>query len=1067
MKLIDMKSWSTLFPAADQEDLEAGEMMICKNLEPKYGKLVKTHGPGVKLDEAISESGNSKRSMFGTFIHPNLVSGFLYTNCYIVSGSKAVTHFGWDNSLVGWDTLDNFVPNYSLTPDRGTYWYQKVQRGNPLILYGDELRGLCGKLDAVNSEPALPLWCGYIDRDFFYDPVLDSVYEPSSAFYAYTAPLVAPDITFTIEQIQGGPYNPERTKISISTLSEANNTITISGEQTDILPGDYIRIVESTANDGNYLIDKVELDSGDTVMHFNSSYGDLGDSTLDGYVIPFAKGEKKWYKFSYIYDGVQESLMSLDPICVNMNLFDGVLPKFEFDIADKTAHNFRITGVNVYRAEERGGIYGLIQTIDFLRPSTHGIGDAGVGGGATGAHTGHGAAYIPDLSDFTFVGATTYTLSLKAPDGTWFAITFTGVSGTSHTHFYNTSSYVWQGEDYWDSAWILSAGATRHRSGSNGAFAGENTVIFSAFDAGDYDAAGGVLYLNNGPDCAISGNKGVISNVYTWLTGNRAEFKTAISHKLKVGDMVELFEFAADSGYNGTYMVLQTTAADKFVVEARYGADTTGKWALAGGERVVDDNRGYAVHVTRPYKVKIPAVNTEKWILMKPHWGLYYATNVDGTTYKYKFYDNGITAGAPHYLAGEKSIHINGDCAVVVQDILFQGNLFLDPGGKNEERSNYISFSMPGKLDVNPASRIKRINDREGGNPLVQLELEGNLVTVTKFGMTTTFIENPGDPATWKHVQSRHNLGTIARLGCISAVGSIFTPALDGIYRLRPNNLARSDKTPLDVMKITEEIDNIYMAMSLAQKQAIVAGYDPIKSEVVFNFSYDQDQTHYDSVFAYDVVKGTWREVHTSVIPAASFLDEEGNLLVWDDGSKIHSFAEDATDPRITLRIPYQLISDEREEVVRDVKITYMAASNLVVNVYADHSTGNVASGSIEEDVVYVNSGYNTVTYNGSDYTNEKSFVGVAGVTRYATQGYGKVIAVKEELVDTFELPASVRPVTYHYRTRTRCMKFALEITEDNADYLKTSFGNTYLIVARHGGEYPNTEIHRIRIWHD
>lgn len=995
-----------MFPAADQEDLEAGEMMICKNFEPRNGKLVKTHGPGLKLDQTMGEAGSDKISMWGTFIHPELADGFLYIGSYVYAGAYGVLHLAWDTGTPAWTNLGDFTANWAMdAPDRGSKWWQKVQRGNPLIFHGDEFRALCGKLAEVDSEPALPLWCGYIDRDFFYDPVLDSVYEPSSNFYAYTAPLVAPDISFTIEQIQGGPYNPDRTKATISNVSEANNTITIIGEHADILPGDYIRIFESTANDGGYRIDRVVLDSGDTVMHFDSTYGDLGDSTVDGYVIPFGKGEKKWYKFSYIYDGVQESLMSLDPICVNMNLSGGVLPRFEFDIPDKTAHNFRITGLNVYRAEERDGVYGLIQTIDFLRPSTDCMGFA------TGAYTGHCTAYVPDLSDFTFVNTTTYTLNLKVPDGTWIAITFTWNTGESKVRFHaDTPSYVWANRDYWDCAWMLKEGATIKRSGATGAFAGEKTIIFSAYDAGFYDAAGGVFYLDNGSNCAIAGNKGVIDHVYTWASANRAEFETSVAHNLKVGDMVELFGFADADGYNGKYMVLQTTAVDKFVVEAAYSSDTTGNWVMAWGERVVDDNRGYAIHVTRPYKVR---VHSEEWTLMKPHWGLYYARNTNGS-YKYKFYDNGITAGVPHYLAGEKSIHINGDCAVVVQDILFQGDLILDPGGVNEDRANYISFSMPGKLDVNPASRIKRINDREGGNVLVQLELEGNLVSVTKFGMTTSFIENPGDPATWKHVQARHNLGTIARLGCISATGSIFTPALDGIYRVRPNNLARSDKTPLDVMKISEEIDNIYMAMSLAQKQAIVAGYDPLKAEVVFAFSYDQDETHYDDIFAYDVVKGTWREVHTSVIPGAFFLDEEGNLLAWDtEAGKIHSFAEDATDPRATLRIPYQLISDVREEVVRDVKITYMSASALQVNVYTEHD---------------------------------------------------------EAAFDAFLLPASAKPITYHYMPRTRCKKFALEITEAFDDYLKTaetSFGDTYLIVARHGGEYPNTEIHRIRIWHD
>lgn len=1017
MKLIDMKDWKGLLTAGDQEDL-TGEVMVLKNLEAKPGKLVKTHGPGLKLDEARIESEGKKESMFGTFIHPKLPYTFLYFSAFVYpSTSNIVRHIGWDPDASpdpAWKFLETFFPNYSDGPDRGTWYYQKCQRGNPLIFHGDEFRALCGKLAVSEDydEPALPLWCGYIKREFFCEPA--GGYEPSNNFYTYTAPLVAPAIDITVLELPGGPYNPEGTKYAITSLSADDDTITIAGIHTDILPGDYIRILKNTANNGLYYLVNIVYDTGDTVIEFDPAYFDLvNDTDKDGYVLPFAEGEKKWYKFSYIYDGIQESLMTEDPISVKMDLFDNILPRFEWDIANKTLHNFRITALVVYRSDARDGIYKRIQIVDYIRPADQILGDS------RGAFTGHSCAYVPGLSEFSFVDETSYELHLKKSDGSWENISFLGSDVHPNNVFFRDMLPIveglgpFRGFDYWDVPWRLTHGSepvVTDESGSDGAYAGENTIILNDRDIGEGNAAGGVFYYENGPECSYNGNKGSATNAYTHASGDRTRFKTEFYHCLEIGEMVELFEFSEK--YNGIYKVIAVPAEDEFVVDCAYTADDAGKWSSAGRERAVDDNFHHALHLTKPYKFSLWQSDGEAYVLMKPHWGLFYAAITDNAV-KIRFYDNGITASVPHYLAGEKSIHINGDCAVVVQDILFQGNLYLDPGGKNEDRSNYISFSMPGKLDVNPASRIKRINDREGGNPLVQLELEGNVISVTKFGMTTTRIENPGEPASWKHVQSRHNLGTIARLGCISAVGSIFTPALDGIYRVRPNNLARSDKTPLDVMKITDDIENIYMAMSLAQKQAIVAGYDPLKAEVVFAFSYDQDETHYDSVFAYDVVKGTWREVHTSVIPGASFLDEEGNLLVWDsEAGKIHSFAEDAVlaDHRATLRIPYQLISDVREEVVRDVKITYMSASDLVVNVYTEHN---------------------------------------------------------EEVFDTFELPASAKPTTYHYMPRTRCKKFALEITEENADYLQTSFGETYLIVARHGGEYPNTEIHRIRIWHD
>lgn len=59
-------------------------------------------------------------------------------------------------------------------------------------------------------------------------------------------------------------------------------------------------------------------------------------------------------------------------------------------------------------------------------------------------------------------------------------------------------------------------------------------------------------------------------------------------------------------------------------------------------------------------------------------------------------------------------------------------------------------------------------------------------------------------------------------------------------------------------------------------------------------------------------------------------------------------------------------------------------------------SADDVATGSIEEDVVYVNYGYTTVTYDGNGYTDGQSFTGVSGVPAYTTSGTGKVIAAQK-----------------------------------------------------------------------
>jgi len=59
-------------------------------------------------------------------------------------------------------------------------------------------------------------------------------------------------------------------------------------------------------------------------------------------------------------------------------------------------------------------------------------------------------------------------------------------------------------------------------------------------------------------------------------------------------------------------------------------------------------------------------------------------------------------------------------------------------------------------------------------------------------------------------------------------------------------------------------------------------------------------------------------------------------------------------------------------------------------------SHDDVATGSIEEGVVYVNYGYTTVTYNSVEYADGESFTGVSGVTSYTTTGTGEVIEAQE-----------------------------------------------------------------------
>lgn len=51
--IIDMTEWSGLFTNADPEDIPKEALQVCTDFLPVNGKLVKTHGFGVKINVAI------------------------------------------------------------------------------------------------------------------------------------------------------------------------------------------------------------------------------------------------------------------------------------------------------------------------------------------------------------------------------------------------------------------------------------------------------------------------------------------------------------------------------------------------------------------------------------------------------------------------------------------------------------------------------------------------------------------------------------------------------------------------------------------------------------------------------------------------------------------------------------------------------------------------------------------------------------------------------------------------------------------------------------------------------
>jgi len=605
---------------------------------------------------------------------------------------------------------------------------------------------------------------------------------------------------------------------------------------------------------------------------------------------PFDDNDTLYYKMSYIYDGVQESLLSDNTVMVDISTSVNWLNAY-FDIT-KSSHNKRITAIKLYRAHVYFGPYQHISTIDLLRASTKVETDASAG------KNGSYYAYIPALaegltSEYSFDAGKTYCLSVN---GTIINIENPGAG--YHTLLqYETSPQKTITTDEWDVGWELFGDDVSVASGATGCYTGINTIITNdSLDIGKYVA--GVIAYDT-------------SRAYT---------------------------------------------------------------------RMVDKSVGYAVHTTTDID---GANSTGAYRLMSPINGLY--DFIDDTPsagdVRCYFYDNGIGDHAEHPLEGEVSVKINGNFARVIGGRLWQGDIILDPDDTAEVHTDWVSYSELGQLDVNPVSNVIRVYDREGGAIMGIQEVYGNPVILKKQGIFTYNTKSyPSDPTQWTMSESAHNIGNVAANGSIVAKDALFVCYTDGIYRLYPNNLAETDMTPTQKLRVSEAINDTYMALTDAQKAAIITWYDNTKEEVTFKLN-----TEY---WAFNTITEQWREITTAAGATYVGYDQNGKaMMYYSTDGKIYSPTE--TEPVAADMVSKEFVlSNERDELLRKVTVQYKSGAALTLSVYEE---GDVASGSIQPGVTYYNNGYTSVTYNGTAYTTTQTFTGVAGVHTYTTVGTGTV----------------------------------------------------------------------------
>ena len=364
--------------------------------------------------------------------------------------------------------------------------------------------------------------------------------------------------------------------------------------------------------------------------------------------------------------------------------------------------------------------------------------------------------------------------------------------------------------------------------------------------------------------------------------------------------------------------------------------------ANAGSSQVytgIDRNSGRVVLLKSAIANQVDVA----WWVLSPANGTYIPT-ISGDNVMYTFFDAALADGAEHplYVDGaEVSIKVNGEFARIIAGRLWQGNVVLDPGGKNEAHEDWVSYSELGQYDVNPVSNVIYCSDREGGPVMGIAEVFGCPVVLKKQAIIFINIRaDLNDPSKWSVKESAHNIGNLAKQGYIEVNGSLYVCWVDAIYRLRPNNLADADATPTERLKVTGPIEDVYQALTLAQKEAIKSAFDPSRGEIVFTLG--------SEIWALNVDSGTWREIVSAGTADLFATDENGQVMACDYEAGMIRTMDPATPESVAARWRKTFrIAAVRKETVREIEITYQSASALTVNIYADGDTEATWTGTL------------------------------------------------------------------------------------------------------------------------
>lgn len=911
---IEIKEFKGLWTFGDQDDIPSEYLSVCKNAISKFGKLIKTYGFYNFDASQVAISPASGYTVYGMVCHVDsnytTPTGYKY---YLVTinASNLLKIYGYSTGTHTWTAL-------SLT---NTYYHKAALR-NPIITTFDAVRFLPGNVGlADGTHESKGLWYGYIDRDYFWNS-------------------------------------------AIATKAGFHESIT-------------------TPQIATTLINAITIDAA-------------SEPTVSGH--PLAAGTY-YYKLTLVFDGTQETLF---PITYTYSAIDGTHAMWIQYAMLLSAFNYRVTGVNIYRSDTSAvSDYKLIKQISTL-DATY---DANLEYN-TGSVVGWGL-YIADAA-FTADAFIGYMLYIDGESGKhiisdnstdvlvvgdsvdkyWDSATDVYIQDTAFTPFCGNDCET---NDVTD--WALTDIHLFGRTNFNPYRGTYCLTITSASDDGyalyspspsgyitieantDYYLSFALKMEAGADDINIDISLGanpwvnIINETSVTWAQSFYQFNsgsdTLLRIRIRLGntsgyeygswiDDMYLYKIRTDgeSIYGGIDTIIDPDfdfdRNDNLIgYRALVGTNANGNNdASAERFRIIHNvQRAVQLHtdVSAPYRGN----NLKSYICNDYLW----QDSATAGCVDLWFYDDGINAGSAHPLEDEVSIKVNGKFARILNDRLYQYNVVLDPGGKNESRPNGLTYSeindsnIGSQFDVNPVSNFITLPDREGGEGTGLAVQFGGLIAFKKRAIFRLIPDATTGDATDIR-ESKYNEGNIAPNGYVEAGNDVYYCAYSSINRLNPNIGAETEATPLAQDRISEPIRDVYMALTDSQKELIQAEFDQLNNEIVYRFKND-------STYAYKIDTGEWREIDSALYVDNMGLDESSNLMIYDNtNKKVYKVtsdlsATDATKEAVAFNIrtkEFYIGDDEKSQVVRYFFIVYKSAVALTLNMYADNDNTTVVS---------------------------------------------------------------------------------------------------------------------------